>query len=137
MILKLVELYNDQRTQKDLYTYLFEYAGIKIYKLDLYNELIELESNDDFMKIWKESGSKNYLKVKYCLCKRPDIEELLQKDEFVINDYEIGELTDKLYHQFIVIDLWDSNKVHTHLLLNKRRFNMEFFNDKNIKIGGD
>ena len=73
--------------------------------------------------------------MKYCLCKRPDVEILFEKDEFMINDDRLGTCDEKLYLNFIVIDLWDSNKNHTHLLLNKRRFKMEFYNDRYIKIG--
>lgn len=135
MILKLIELYNDEINTNDLCTYLFEYSGIKIYKIDLPEELRELESNEHFMKIWKESGSKEYSKMKYCLCKRPEIEILFEKDEFIINDGKLGTCDDKLYKNFIVIDLWNSNKIHTYLLLNKRRFKMEFYNDRYIKIG--
>ena len=67
MIIKLSERYRYDREKKDLKTCFISLSDIEYFEIDLFKEVIELENNQQFMKIWKEEGSKEHCKYKYCL----------------------------------------------------------------------
>ena len=129
MILKLNERYRYDKENKDLKTCFISLSDIEYFEIDLFKEVIELENNQQFMKIWKEEGSKEYKKHKYCLSSRPDIPAM---DMFDMNDYETAKwMTNGEIMPCKVIFIRADDK---YLLLDKRRWDIEIFNNENILI---
>ena len=67
MIIKLSERYRYDKEKKDLKTCFIGFSDVEYFEIDLLKEVLELENNQQFMKIWKEEGSKEHCKYKYCL----------------------------------------------------------------------
>lgn len=135
MILRLKERYkyNKVYLKQDLKTYLMESSSIEHYEIDLLKEVIELESNEQFMKTWKEEGSKKHCKYKYCLSQRLDLPTM---DMIEINDYENARwATDgELMPCNMVVFKVNSIKDCKVLLLDRRRWSIEILNDNNVKM---
>lgn len=129
MVLKITERYRYDKQNKDLRTHLFEFVNGEHFEIDLLGEVLELENNEQFMKIWREEGFEEYKKHKYCLSSRPDIPTM---DMFDVNDYETAKwMTNGAVMPLRVILIRADDK---YLLLDKRRWDIEIFNNENILI---
>lgn len=130
MLLKLTERYNYKNCpHKDLRTFLFEFDSLEHKTIDLMKEICELELDKNFMDMWNEDGKKPHKKIKYCLCKdRPDIEGILDNDDFYLNDYDMVFGTDIVIVNAVVASIVKNNKV-THILIDRRRYDSILLND--------
>lgn len=129
MILKITERYRYDKENKDLRTHLIEFVSSEYFEINLLGEVLELENNEQFMKIWREEGFEEYKKHKYCLSSRPDIPTM---DMFDMNDYETAKwMTNGTVMPLRVIFIRADDK---YLLLDKRRWDIEIFNNENILI---
>ena len=129
MILKITERYRYDKENKDLRTHLIEFVSSEYFEINLLGEVLELENNEQFMKIWREEGFEEYKKHKYCLSSRPDIPAM---DMFDMNDYETAKwMTDGEVMPCRMIFIRADDK---YLLLDKRRWDIEIFNNENISI---
>ena len=83
------------------------------------------------MKIWKEEGSKEHCKYKYCLSLH-NIPSVEPHGMYRINDYENSSWTDErsIYPHKMIFIRTDNGC----LLLDKRRWDIEILNNDNILI---
>ena len=129
MILKLNERYRYDKENKDLRTHLIEFVSGEHFVIDLAKEVSELENNEQFMTVWSEECFEEYKKHKYCLSSRPDIPAM---DMFDMNDYETAKwMTNGEIMPCKVIFIRADDE---YLLLDKRRWDIEIFNNENILI---
>ena len=131
MIIKLSERYRYDREKKDLRTHLIEFVSGEHFVIDLATEVAELENNEQFMKVWREEGSKEYCKYKYCLSLH-NIPSVEPHGMYRINDYENSSWTDErsIYPHKMIFIRTDNGC----LLLDKRRWDIEIFNNDNVLI---
>ena len=130
MIIKLSERYHYDRENKDLKTCFIGFSDVEYFEIDLLKEVLELENNQQFMKIWKEEGSKNYCKYKYCLSLH-NIPSVEPHGMYRINDYEDARWIDEEHMPCKMIFMRTDNVC---LLLDKRRWDIEILNNDNILI---
>ena len=131
MIIKLSERYRYNKEKKDLKTCFIGFSDVEYFEIDLLKEVLELENNQQFMKIWKEEGSKEYCKYKYCLSLH-NIPSVEPHGMYRINDYENSSWTDErsIYPHKMIFIRTDNGC----LLLDKRRWDIEILNNDNILI---
>ena len=129
MILKITERYRYDKENKDLRTHLIEFVSSEHFEINLVKEVSELENNEQFMKVWREEGSKEHCKHKYCLFMRNNIPN--DMNAYIINDYETARWTNEKQMPCKVIFIRANDK---YLLLDKRRWDIEIFNNENILI---
>ena len=130
MIIKLSERYRYNKEKKDLKTCFIGFSDVEYFEIDLLKEVLELENNQQFMKIWKEEGSKEHCKYKYCLSLH-NIPSIEPHGMYRINDYENARLTDEEHMPFKMMFIRTNNYC---LLLDKRRWDIEILNNDNILI---
>lgn len=130
MLLELTERYNYKNCpHKDLRTFLFEFDSLNYKVIDLMTEICKLDLDKNFMDMWNNEGKQLHKKIKYCLCKnRPDIECLLNNEDFYLNDYDMVFGTNIVIMKAVVASIVKDNKV-THILIDKRRYDSILLND--------
>ena len=137
MILKLAERYRHNNYLKGLNTFLFEFDTLSYEVIDMLDAIHKLESDKNFMELWKDDNSNQYKKIKCCLCKdRPYIESLFDNDGFYLNDYNMLIGTDIIPNYCVIASINKNNKI-THILIDKRRFDSCLINDNGEVISNN